>query len=125
VRLVVPNGSVEGYVRLGIAREQGIAANLDASLLTRFAGEATALLERGARVADAEALEAMALALLLDDALVAEPELAPVRAYLRRAWAGSSRSTRTHGASCWSHGTTASRSTLRTRRPSDGSVECG
>jgi len=85
VRLVVPNGSVEGYVRLGIAREQGIAANLDASLLTRFASETTALLERGARVADAESLEAMALALLLDDALVAEPELAPVRAYLRAA----------------------------------------
>jgi exodeoxyribonuclease V gamma subunit len=85
VRLVVPNGSVEGYVRLGIAREQGIAANLDASLLTRFAGETTALLDRGARVADAEALEAMALALLLDDALVAEPDLASVRAYLRAA----------------------------------------
>src|ERR1019366_8863088 len=85
VRLVVPNGSVEGYVRLGIAREQGIAANLDASLLTRFAGEMTALLDRGARVADAEALEGMALALLLDDALVAGPELAPVRAYLHAA----------------------------------------
>ena len=85
VRLVVPNGSVEGYVRLGIAREQGIAANLDASLLTRFAGEMTALLDRGARVADAEALEGMALALLLDDALVAGPDLAPVRAYLHAA----------------------------------------
>ncbi|HEX3344992.1 MAG TPA: exodeoxyribonuclease V subunit gamma, partial [Polyangiaceae bacterium] len=85
VRLVVPNGSVEGYVRLGIARDQGIAANLDASLLTRFAAETTALLERGARLADAEALESMALALLLDDALVGGPELAPVRAYLHAA----------------------------------------
>ncbi|HEY5240424.1 MAG TPA: exodeoxyribonuclease V subunit gamma, partial [Polyangiaceae bacterium] len=88
VRLVVPNGSVEGYVRLGIAREQGIAANLDASLLTRFAGEMAALVghdAHGAHVAEAEALEAMALALLLDDALVAEPELAPVWAYLRAA----------------------------------------
>ncbi len=88
VKLVVPNGSVEGYVRLGIAREQGIAANLDASLLTRFAGEMAALLghdAHGARVAEADSLEAMALSLLLDDALVAEPELAPVRAYLRAA----------------------------------------
>ncbi|HEY3816788.1 MAG TPA: exodeoxyribonuclease V subunit gamma [Polyangiaceae bacterium] len=85
VRLVVPNGSVEGYVRLGIAREQGIAANLDTSLLTRFAGETTALLDRGARVADAEALEAMALALLLDDALLAGEDLAAVRAYLHAA----------------------------------------
>ncbi len=88
VRIVVPNGSVEGYVRLGIAREQGIAANLDASLLTRFAGEVVGLLggaTGGARLADAEALEAMALALLLDDTLLGEPDLAAVRAYLRAA----------------------------------------
>jgi exodeoxyribonuclease V gamma subunit len=83
VRLVVPNAAVEGYVRLGIAREQGIAANLESSLLTRFAGEILAT--PGTRVADAEALESMVLAALLDEGLLAEPELAPVRAYLRAA----------------------------------------
>jgi exodeoxyribonuclease V gamma subunit len=80
VRLVVPHAGVEGYVRLGIARDQGIAANLQASLLTRFAAAITA--PPDGRVADAASLEALALALLLDDARVAEPELAPVRAYL-------------------------------------------
>jgi len=83
VRIVVPSAAVEGYVRLGIAREQGIAANLDVALLTRFAGAVAA--PAGARVADAGSLEAMALELLLDDALVSEPVLAPVRAYLRAA----------------------------------------
>ncbi|HEY6458525.1 MAG TPA: exodeoxyribonuclease V subunit gamma, partial [Polyangiaceae bacterium] len=83
VRLVVPNASVEGYVRLGVAKAQGIAANLEASLLTRFAGEL--LSTPDARVADGDALEAMALALLLDGALLEEPDLAPVRAYLHAA----------------------------------------
>jgi exodeoxyribonuclease V gamma subunit len=80
VRVVVPNPGVEGYVRLGVARAAGIAANLEVSLLTRFASEVAA--PDGARVADAPALEAMALALLLDDAVLAAPEMAPVRAYL-------------------------------------------
>ena len=83
VRLVVPNASVEGYVRLGIARDQGIAANLESSLLTRFAAEVLGSAE--ARVADAESLEAMVLGLLLDDALLADPGLAPVRAYVHAA----------------------------------------
>ncbi|HEY1696385.1 MAG TPA: exodeoxyribonuclease V subunit gamma [Polyangiaceae bacterium] len=83
VRLVVPNASVEGYVRLGVAKAQGIAANLETSLLTRFAAEL--LSTPDARVADGDALEAMALALLLDDALVGEADLAPVRAYLHAA----------------------------------------
>jgi len=83
VRVVVPNTSVEDYVRQGVAREAGIAANLDTSLLTRFVAEVAC--PPDARVADAEALESMALALLLDDALLAEPDLAPVRAYLRAA----------------------------------------
>src|ERR1019366_790633 len=78
VRIVVPSAAVEGYVRLGIAREQGIAANLDVALLTRFAGAVAA--PAGARVADAGSLEAMALELLLDDALVSAPILDPVRA---------------------------------------------
>src|SRR5580692_1850735 len=83
VRVVVPNANVEAAVRQGVALEAGIAANLDAPLLTRFVGEAAC--PPGARVADAESLESMSLALLLDEALLAEPELAPVRAYLRAA----------------------------------------
>src|SRR5271155_3707369 len=66
VRIVVPSRSLETHVRLGIAREQGIAGNLDVELLTRFAG--TVVAPPGARIADASAIEAMALQLLLDEA---------------------------------------------------------
>jgi exodeoxyribonuclease V gamma subunit len=80
VRVVVPNPSVEAYVRLGVAREAGIAANLDVVLLTRFAAEAAA--PEDGRVADAQALEAMVLTLLLDEAVLSERDMAPVRAYI-------------------------------------------
>ncbi|HEX3770487.1 MAG TPA: exodeoxyribonuclease V subunit gamma [Polyangiaceae bacterium] len=95
VRIVVPSGDVEAYVRLGVARAQGIAANLAFARLTQFASEtveavATARAAEGAhdaasrppRVADAAAIEAMALRLLLDEGALAHPDLAPVRAYL-------------------------------------------
>ncbi|HEY4014155.1 MAG TPA: exodeoxyribonuclease V subunit gamma [Polyangiaceae bacterium] len=78
VRIVVPNAAVEQYVRQGIARERGIAANLEVRLVTRFAGEAL-----GPRpIAFADAFEAMALTLLLDDAFLASEDMAPVRAYV-------------------------------------------
>jgi exodeoxyribonuclease V gamma subunit len=83
VRIVVPSRSLETHVRLGIARDQGIAANLDVELLTRFAAVVAA--PAGARVADAIAIEAMALQLLLDDAALGHPDLAAVVGYLRAA----------------------------------------
>lgn len=82
VRVVAPSAHVEGYLRLGIARDQGIAANLDFSRLTGLAAEVIQA-GLGARLADAAAIEAMALRVLLDDASLAHDELAPVRAYLR------------------------------------------
>src|SRR5580700_10780563 len=82
VRMVVPSAGVERYVRLGLAREAGIAANLDIALLTRFVADVVAS-SSGARVADAAALEAMALALLLDAEVLSHVDLAPVRTYLR------------------------------------------
>jgi len=81
VRIVVPGESVERYLRFGVARASGIAANLDIALLTRFVAE-LALSSSGVRVADAAALEAMALSLLLDDDFISGADLAPVRAYL-------------------------------------------
>lgn len=82
VRVVVPSRAIETAVRLGIARDQGIAANLDVVLLTQLARDAA---PPGARVADAGALEALVLRLLLDDAALGHAELAPVRAYLAAA----------------------------------------
>jgi exodeoxyribonuclease V gamma subunit len=80
VRIAVPSPSVEKYTRLGIARACGVAANLRTSLLTPWAHEVCASSRR--RVADATSFEAMALALLLDDEFLAEPELSAVRSYL-------------------------------------------
>ncbi len=80
VRIAVPSPSVETYARLGIARACGVAANLRTSLLTPWAQEVCATSRR--RVADAAAIEAMALALLLDDGFLSEPELGAVRSYL-------------------------------------------
>ncbi len=94
VPIVVPGRSLETHVRLGIAREQGIAANLDVSLLTRFAARVAApavpVGEPPVRVADAASLEAMVLQLLLDDAALAAPALGPVVSYLRGAGSGVS-----------------------------------
>ena len=84
VTVVIPSAGVEGYASLGIARECGVAANLAYVRLTRFAADLVKATS-GLRVADASALEAMALTLLLDDARLAAPEFAPVRSYLAAA----------------------------------------
>jgi len=88
VVVVVPNRNVETFLRFGLARRTGIAANLDVRYLRRFlrslAGRRADL-----RVVDGEALEAMLLSLLLDEEVLAAPALAPVRAWLDAA--GSAR----------------------------------
>jgi exodeoxyribonuclease V gamma subunit len=90
VRVVVPSADVESYLRLGIAREQGVAANLEFTRLTAFAADVidsspsspSSAPRPRARLADAAALEAMALRVLLDDEALAHADLAAVRAYL-------------------------------------------
>jgi exodeoxyribonuclease V gamma subunit len=84
VSIVVPSAAVDAYVRVGVARTCGVAANLDVSLLTRFAASTIAR-ATGARLVDAAALEAMALTLLLDDEWLASADAAPLAAYLRGA----------------------------------------
>jgi exodeoxyribonuclease V gamma subunit len=89
VRIVAQNATVAEYLRLGIARECGIAANLQTTLITAFAAE-TVSQAIHERVADADALEAMVLTLLLDESFVTQPDLSPVREHLM---AGQSRET--------------------------------
>lgn len=82
VRLVVPNRHVEAYLRLRIAEQCGIAANLETSFLRKtLAGFVEGALP-GVRVADAAHVEGHLLALLHDEDFLALPTLAPVRAYL-------------------------------------------
>ena len=88
VIVVVPNRNVETWLRFGLARITGIAANLDVRYLRRFLASLAGP-RRDVRVVDGETLEAMLLSLLLDDAAIAAPDLAPVRAWLDAA--GSAR----------------------------------
>src|SRR5580704_3743238 len=67
IRIVVPTLSVDAYVRFGIARACGVAANLDVTPLTSFASNLLADAS-GVHVADAAAFEAMALETFFDEA---------------------------------------------------------
>jgi exodeoxyribonuclease V gamma subunit len=82
VRVVVPNRHVETYLRLGVARTCGIAANLDITFLrTLLAHVAEQALPSG-RVVDAQQIEGHLLALFHDDGFLKRPDMAPVRDYL-------------------------------------------
>jgi exodeoxyribonuclease V gamma subunit len=82
IAVVIPNGNVETYLRLGIAERLGIAANLDMVFLRRLlAGLGERAVPDG-RVADATVIEGHLLALLHDDDFLARPELTRVRDYL-------------------------------------------
>jgi exodeoxyribonuclease V gamma subunit len=89
VRVVVPNRNVEAFLRLKVAEHCGIAANLETTFLRKFLVQLAEVAVPHARVADAAHVEGHVLALLHDGALLAEPSLAHVRAYL--ASAGSDR----------------------------------
>jgi exodeoxyribonuclease V gamma subunit len=90
VRVIVPSTAVEGYLRLAVARWFGVAANIEMLRLTTFADDIVHG-TLGARLANASAIEAMALTLLLGDDFLALPELGAVRAYVGT---GSSRDSR-------------------------------
>jgi exodeoxyribonuclease V gamma subunit len=83
--LVLPNRNVEAYLRFGIARQTGIAANLEVHYLRRFVRELLERADARLRLVDAEVLRGLVLGLLLDDEVLGREELAPVRRYLRAA----------------------------------------
>jgi exodeoxyribonuclease V gamma subunit len=83
VRVVVPNRNVETYLRLGVARACGIAANLQVTFLRKLLGHVAEQALPNGRVVDAPQIEAHLLALFHDEGLLARLEMAPVRDYLR------------------------------------------
>ena len=82
VRVVVPNRNVETYLRLGVARECGIAANLQVTFLRRLLAHVAEQAIPNGRVVDAPQLEGHLLALFHDDDFLSRGEMAPVREYL-------------------------------------------
>jgi exodeoxyribonuclease V gamma subunit len=82
VRVVVPNRNVETYLRLGVARACGIAANLQVTFLRRLLAHVAEQAIPNGRVVDAQQIEGHLLALFHDDGFLRRPEMAPVREYV-------------------------------------------
>ena len=98
--LVVPNRNVETYVKLGVARALGVAANIETWFLRGFLADVarrTAAAGAGGEAAGPAAVEIIdrpqlqgeLLALLQDDRFLASRDLAPVRDYLAAAGAAA------------------------------------
>lgn len=77
VAIVVPNQATTHYLKVAIADRNGIAANLEFSFLRNFLTQVA-----GTELFDEERIAAQLVAVLYDDALLAEPDLLPVRRYL-------------------------------------------
>jgi exonuclease V gamma subunit len=88
VHVVVPNRNVETYLRVGLARASGIAANLQITFLRKLLAHVAELTLPRARIVDAQEIEAHLLALFHDDDFLAQAVLAPVRDYLAAAGEG-------------------------------------
>lgn len=80
--IVVPNHHITAYVKLAVANQLGVAANLDFRFISSFIAECVPDERRDLRVLDTPHLHALLLSVLADEALLAEDELAPVAAYL-------------------------------------------
>jgi exodeoxyribonuclease V gamma subunit len=81
-RILVPNHHVTAYLKLAVAQRLGIAANLSFQFMTSFIAGCVPAGRRDLRVLDASHIQTLLLAVLTDDALLADPELGPVHAYL-------------------------------------------
>ena len=78
VTLVVPNPLVEGYVKQGLARRLGIAANVQTRFLRGFLRDVAAKSAPDATIVDRDLMEGALLALFHDQGWLNGPELGPV-----------------------------------------------
>ena len=144
VTLVVPNTLVEGYVKQGLARRLGIAAQrrnrIPARLLAQGGGRQRA---RTTVIADRDLIEGALLELFHDLGWLSGPELGPVRDYLvaaaarrrraaiasgsswRPSWRRCSTSTPSRAPRCWPPGGRGRWFPRPIRRCSAGSARSG
>src|SRR5690606_41325460 len=89
VRLVLPDRNLEAWLKQGLARRMGIAANLQVLYLERLVG---GLLEAAGLppLLDGDAIFDVLLSLLLEPETLDRDKLAPVRRYLLAAGAEES-----------------------------------
>ncbi|HWV37895.1 MAG TPA: exodeoxyribonuclease V subunit gamma [Vulgatibacter sp.] len=87
VRVVVPNRNVETWLRHGLARRLGIAANLEVQQLRRFVGELLRKTLPDTRLVDGEILLDLVLSCLLDERRLEHPAFSRIRSYLHAAGA--------------------------------------
>ncbi len=91
IRIVVPNRSVETYLRLNLAQALGIAANLEVTFLRKLLAPVAGAARAGTgtvRLVDAPQIQGHLLALFHDDDLLAQPAYEPVRSYLHAGQGG-------------------------------------
>lgn len=81
LHVVVPNRHVERYLEMRLAEATGIASNLRFHRLERFV-RSWLLRETGETPLDRRTLEGGALAVLLDEVTLTDPQLAPLVQYL-------------------------------------------
>ena len=77
VPLVVPNPQIETYVKLGVARENGVAAHLETRYLRGHLASIVAASAPEVTLVDRAMLEGELLALFHDPAHLAPEDLAP------------------------------------------------
>ncbi|HXI59103.1 MAG TPA: exodeoxyribonuclease V subunit gamma [Polyangia bacterium] len=86
--LVIPNRHVETYVKLGVARALGVAANIQTRFLRGFLADVARQNVSGGgavEIIDRRQIQGELLALLHDDRFLASRDLGPVRDYLTAA----------------------------------------
>ncbi len=81
--ILVPNQQIAAYIKFALARERGIAANLNFQFMTSFI--ASCAPNEEIRVLDKPQLQTLLLSVLSDERLLADPTMAPVTAYLEAA----------------------------------------
>ena len=82
VNLVVPNTLIEGYVKQGLARRLGIAANVETRFLRSFLRKVATDSAPEATIVDRDLIEGALLGLFHDFAWLNGPDLGAVREYL-------------------------------------------
>jgi len=82
LHLVLPNPCVKQFVLEGLARGLGVVANHSTSYLEGFWRNSLPRTDPPIQLLDRTAIQGMLLSLFQEPALLEDPELAPVRAYL-------------------------------------------